>query len=98
MTSKANLPSTRFNSTGKLIRFAPNVEPQIAVLKRAAKAGYYYPMLALKQLQSLSAGPCGKHNVFIPNINDSRAHTFQIFNMYLPDLKKLIERLVIGVR
>lgn len=92
MTSKANLPSTRFNSTGKLIRFAPNVEPQIAVLKRAAKAGYYYPMLALKQLQSLSAGPCGKHNVFIPNINDSRAHTFQMFNMYLPGIKATIER------
>ena len=76
MTSKANLPSTRFNSTGKLIRFAANVEPQIAVLKRAAKAGFYYPMLALKQLQSLSAGPSGKHNVFIPSFNDSRAHTF----------------------
>lgn len=69
MTSKASLPGNGFNnSTGKLIRFAPNVEPQIAVLRRAAKAGYYYPMLALKQLQSLSSGPCGKHNVFIPNL------------------------------
>lgn len=92
MTSKANLPSTRFNSTGKLIRFAPNVEPQIAVLKRAAKAGYYYPMLALKQLQSLSAGPGGKHNVFIPNFNDSRAHTLQMFHMYVPGIKATIER------
>ena len=92
MTSKANLPSARFNSTGKLIRFAPNVEPQIAVLKRAAKAGYYYPMLALKQLQSLSSGPSGKHNVFIPGFNDSRAHTLQMFHMYVPGIKATIER------
>lgn len=93
MTSKANLPTSGFiNSTGKLIRFAPNVEKDVAILKRAAKAGYYYPMLALKQLQSLSSGPCGKHNVFIPNLNDSRAHTFQMFHMYVPGIKATIER------
>lgn len=92
MTSQPPLPTTNFNSTGKLIRFAPVVEPQIAVLKQAAKAGFYYPMLALKQLQSLSAGPAGKHNVFIPNLNDSRAHTFQMFHMYLPGIKATIER------
>lgn len=92
MTSQAHLPSTNFNSTGKLLRFAPIVEPQIAVLKQAARAGFYYPMLALKQLQSLSAGPAGKHNVFIPNLNDSRAHTFQMFHMYVPGIKATIER------
>lgn len=93
MTSKANLPTSGFiNSTGKLIRFAPNVEKDVAILKRAAKAGYYYPMLALKQLESLAAGPNGKHNVFIPNLNDSRAHTFQIFHMYVPGIKATIER------
>lgn len=92
MTSQAHLPSTNFNSTGKLLRFAPVVEPQIAVLKQAARAGFYYPMLALKQLQSLSAGPAGKHNVFIPNLNDSRAHTFQMFHMYVPGIKATIER------
>lgn len=93
MTSKANLPSTGFiNSTGKLIRFAPSAEKDAAILRRAAKAGYYYPMLALKQLESLSSGPCGKHNVFIPDINDSRAHTLQMFHMYLPGIKATIER------
>lgn len=92
MNSKATLPATPLSATGKEIRVLPSVEPQIAILKTAARQGYYYPMLALKQLASLSAGPLGKHNVFIPNVNSSKAHTLQMFCIFLPGIKATIER------
>ena len=65
--------------TGKSVSFAPTIKADAVALKRAAREGYYYPMLALKQLKELASGPIGKSNVYIPNINDSRAHTFQMF-------------------
>lgn len=92
MNAKTNSPSLPLTSTGKEIRVLPAVEPQLKLLKAAARQGFYYPMLALKQLESLSAGPLGKHNVFIPDINHSKAHTLQLFYIYLPGIKATIER------
>lgn len=92
MNSNTNLPVSAPGASGKCLTIVPSAAPQLKLLQSAAKQGFYYPMLALKQLNSLSAGPLGKHNVFIPNINDSRAHTLQMFCMYLPGIKATIER------
>lgn len=92
MNASARLPALNGGSTGKRILATPNVEPQLKILRAAARQGFYYPALALKQLNALSAGPLGKHNVFIPNINNSRAHTLQLFHMYVPGIKATIER------
>ena len=59
MNAKTNSPSLPLTSTGKEIRVLPAVEPQLKLLKAAARQGFYYPMLALNQLESLSAGPLG---------------------------------------
>lgn len=92
MNLKANLPVSAASPAGKKISFHPRVGPQEKILRSAARQGFYYAALALKQLTSLSAGPLGKHNVFIPNINDSRAHTLQVFYMYVPGIKATVER------
>lgn len=77
---------------GKQIYFAPSEAENAALLKRAAREGYYYAVLALKQLESLASGPCGKHNVYIPNYNDVKAHSFQMFHIYLPGIRATVER------
>ncbi len=79
-------------AAGKQISFVPALKTQAAQLKSAAREGYYYPMLALKQLASLSSGFNGKHNVFIPNINDSRTHTLQMVHVYLPGIRATVEQ------
>lgn len=85
-------PPSLAGSAGKQISFAPSLKTQEELLKNAAKQGYYYPALALKQLASLSSGFIGKHNVMIPNVNDSRAHTLQMVHVYLPGIKATVER------
>lgn len=77
---------------GKQIYFAPSEAENAALLKRAAREGYYYAVQALKQLESLASGPCGKHNVYIPNYNDVKAHSFQMFHIYLPGIRATVER------
>lgn len=77
---------------GKQISFAPSEAENAAALKRAAREGYYYAVLALKQLESLATGPTGKHNVYIPNFNDVKAHSFQMFHVYLPGIRATVER------
>lgn len=77
---------------GKQIYFAPSEAENAALLKRAAREGYYYAVQALKQLESLASGPCGKHNVYIPNYNDVKVHSFQMFHIYLPGIRATVER------
>ncbi len=78
-------------SAGKKITFAPSEKENEKLLKKAAREGFYYPALAIKQLNSLSSGAFGKNNVYIPNANDSRAHTMQELYMYLPGIRATIE-------
>ena len=49
---------------GKPVVFTPNTEKDALILQKAAKEGYYYPLLALKHLAALSTGLTGKNNVF----------------------------------
>ncbi len=80
------------NSSGKKIIFTPNAEKAASMLRRAARQGYFYPMLALKQLDALASGLAGKNNVYIPNINTAQANTFQLFHVYVPGIRATVER------
>lgn len=77
---------------GKQISFAPALKEQGLLLKRAARQGYYYPMLAIKHLTALSTGLSGKQNVFIPNINNFKAKSFQQFSVFVPGIQATVER------
>lgn len=77
---------------GKEVSFVPALKEQGAILKRAARQGYYYPAMALKQLNALSTGLNGKRNVFIPNINDFKSNTFQKVVVFVPGIKATVER------
>jgi hypothetical protein len=76
---------------GKPVVFTPNTEGDALVLQKAAKEGYYYPLLALKHLSALSTGLTGKNNVFIPNINDFRTNSFQQVVVYVPGIAAMVE-------
>lgn len=91
-TSNANYPVSNNSVSGKRISFAPSVQADATTLRKAARAGYYYPMLALKQINTLSTGAAGKGNVYIPSINTAQANSFQMFDMYMPGIKATIER------
>ncbi|WP_185230998.1 hypothetical protein [Teredinibacter franksiae] len=77
---------------GKEVSFAPAIKDKGIILKRAARQGYYYPMLAIKHLNALSTGLNGKRNVFIPNINDFKANTFQQVVVFVPGIMATVER------
>ncbi len=77
---------------GKEVSFAPTLKEKGLQLKRAARQGYYYPMLAMKHLNALSTGLSGRRNVFIPNINDFKANTFQKVVVYVPGIMATVER------
>jgi len=77
---------------GKTLVFTPNTEDDALILERAAKEGYYYPLMALKHLSALSTGLTGKTNVFIPNINDYKTNSFQQVVVFVPGIAATIER------
>ncbi|WP_439134767.1 hypothetical protein, partial [Pseudomaricurvus sp.] len=78
--------------TGKTVIFTPNTQKDALILEQAAKAGYYYPLMALKHLKALSTGLTGKDNVFIPNINDFKTNSFQQVVVYVPGIVATVER------
>lgn len=49
-------------------------------------------MLALKHLQALSSGLNGENNVFIPNVKEFKANTFQKVVVFVPGIKATVER------
>jgi len=77
---------------GKPVVFTPNTEKDALILQKAAKEGYYYPLLALKHLAALSTGLTGKNNVFIPNINDFKTNSLQQVVVYVPGIAAMVER------
>lgn len=77
---------------GKELSFAPNLKEQGLILKRAERQGFYYPAMAMKNLKALSTGLSGKRNVFIPNINDFKANTFQKVVVFVPGIRATVER------
>lgn len=77
---------------GKEVSFAPALKNEAATLKRAAREGMYYPMLAIKHLNALSTGLSGKRNVFIPNINDFKTNSLQQVVVYVPGIEATVER------
>ena len=77
---------------GKTLVFTPNTEDDALILERAAKEGYYYPLMALKHLSALSTGLTGKTNVFIPNINDYKTNSFQQVVVFVPGIVATVER------
>ncbi len=77
---------------GKPVVFTPNTEADALILQKAAKEGYYYPLLALKHLAALSTGLTGKNNVFIPNINDFKTNSLQQVVVYVPGIAAMVER------
>ncbi len=77
---------------GKQLSFVPNLKEEAVILKRAESQGFYYPMMAMKQLKALSTGLSGKHNVFIPNVNDFKANTFQKVVVFVPGIRATVER------
>lgn len=88
----SNALSPSISASGKKIFWLPKDEHKINTLKRAARSGNYYAALAMKQLRQLSTGAVHNSNVFIPNINNSRASTFQMFSVYLPGIRADLER------
>ncbi len=92
MTEDANYPATSNNGSGKRVTFSEATKADATVLRKAERAGFYYPMLALKQINSLNSGAAGKHNVFIPSMNTAQANSLQMFEMYMPGIKATIER------
>ena len=80
-------------TSGKQVSYADGLEKDINLLKSAEKQGYYYPVLAMKQLRALASGPAGKANVFIPDgLNDSRATSLHMFYVLLPGIVATVER------
>jgi hypothetical protein len=77
---------------GKPVVFTSNTEADALILQKAAKEGYYYPLLALKHLAALSTGLTGKNNVFIPNINDFKTNSLQQVVVYVPGIAAMVER------
>ncbi len=77
---------------GKRVVFAPCVHDDAVRLDKAAKAGYYYPLMALKHLNALSTGLAGKNNVFIPNINDFKTNSLQQVVVFVPGIAATVER------
>ena len=77
---------------GKRVIFAPSVHKDAMLLDKAAKAGYYYPLMALKHLNALSTGLAGKNNVFIPNINDFKTNSLQQVVVFVPGIAATVER------
>lgn len=88
----SNALSPSISASGKKIFWLPKDEHKVNTLKRAARNGNYYAALAMKQLRQLSTGAVHNSNVFIPNINNSRASTFQMFSVYLPGIRADLER------
>lgn len=88
----SNALSSSISASGKQIFWLPKDDAKISKLKRAARSGNYYAALAMKQLQQLSTGAVHNSNVFIPNINNSRASTFHMFSVYLPGIRADLER------
>lgn len=83
---------TSITNSGKPIVFLPKLAKEESDLKRAARNGNYYATLALKQLRELSTGAIHNSNVYIPNINNSKANTFQMFSLYVPGARLDLER------
>jgi hypothetical protein len=77
---------------GKTLVFAPKYEKDALILEKAAKEGYYYPLMAMKHLSALSTGLTGKNNVFIPNINDFKTNSFQKVVVFVPGIVATVER------
>ena len=77
---------------GKRVVFAPCVHDDAVRLDKAARAGYYYPLMALKHLNALSTGLAGKNNVFIPNINDFKTNSLQQVVVFVPGIAATVER------
>lgn len=77
---------------GKRVVFTPVTHKAAQILAQAAKEGYYYPLMALKQLEALSTGLGGKTNVFIPNINDFKTNSFQQVVVFVPGIAATVER------
>ncbi len=77
---------------GKPVVFTSNTEADALILQKAAKEGYYYPLLALKHLAALSTGLTGKNNVFIPNINDFKTNSLQQVVVYVSGIAAMVER------
>ncbi len=84
------LISTR--NIGKEVSFAPALKQEALILKSAERAGFFYPVMAMKHLKALSTGLSGKNNVFIPNLNDFKANTFQKVVVFVPGIKATVER------
>lgn len=79
-------------NVGKEVSFAPAIKNEGLLLKRAARQGFYYPMLAIKHLNALSTGLSGKRNVFIPNYKDFKANSFQKVVVFVPGIEATVER------
>lgn len=77
---------------GKRVVFTPNTQDDAKILQQAARQGYYYPLMALKHLAALSTGLTGKHNVFIPNINDFKTNSLQQVVVFVPGIAATVER------
>ncbi|GAB2188680.1 hypothetical protein MAH1_02860 [Sessilibacter sp. MAH1] len=77
---------------GKDVVFAPNVQEHAKVLMKAANRGYYYPLMAIKQLNALATGLTGKHNVFIPNVIDFKANSFHKVVVFVPGIAATVEK------
>lgn len=77
---------------GKRVVFTPVTHKAAQILAQAAREGYYYPLMALKQLEALSTGLGGKTNVFIPNINDFKTNSFQQVVVFVPGIAATVER------
>ncbi len=77
---------------GKEVSFAPALKQEALILKSAERAGFFYPVMAMKHLKALSTGLSGKNNVFIPNLNDFKTNTFQKVVVFVPGIKATVER------
>ncbi len=77
---------------GKPVVFAPNLKEEAETLVKAVNKGYFYPLMAMRQLAALSTGYSGKNNVFIPNINDFKTNSLQQVVVFVPGIAATVER------
>lgn len=77
---------------GKPVVFAPNLKEEAKTLVKAVNKGYFYPLMAMRQLAALSTGYSGKNNVFIPNINDFKTNSLQQVVVFVPGIAATVER------
>lgn len=89
---KSNAPLMIHGGSGKTLTVVPAQVENYKTLENAAKAGFYYPTIAIKQLKALAQGPAGKKYIYIPNATDAKTNSMQVLNVYLPGIVATVER------